>query len=328
MKWLSSWVPLLALSLLLALAVSAIAASTSMRKLKHASGPITAMAMDGSRLAYSTDAGDVYVWNLRSGAISHMHVSSGSDFPPIHDVAIAGQRVAWIESDVSGNSMFTNENLVTASLGKHGTRWVAHAYRDFDLDLSQWQLLHASSPPEPTSPPIQSRTTTPTHEGTSETISNARLSAIGAKNGLLRRIASGEQAIVSRGTEAGRIAVLRPGGTSVGIYSATGALLRQITPSAAQEIALGGGRLVVLTETKTLKVYNPLTGLLEHTWSVKPKATYTQLGHLQAYGRIAVFAVGAGYSSHGLRIIDLKTGKSLFLPWRLARPGMTPLSDR
>jgi hypothetical protein len=40
------------------------------------------------------------------------------------------------------------------------------------------------------------------------------------------------------------------------------------------------------------------------------------LGHLQAYGRIAVFAVGAGYSSHGLRIIDLKTGKSLFLPWR------------
>jgi hypothetical protein len=59
MKWLSSWVPLLALSLLLALAVSAIAASTSMRKLKHASGPITAMAMDGSRLAYSTDAGDV-----------------------------------------------------------------------------------------------------------------------------------------------------------------------------------------------------------------------------------------------------------------------------
>jgi len=79
---------------------------------------------------------------------------------------------------------------------------------------------------------------------------------------------------------------------------------------------MGGGRLVVLTQTRTLAVYDPGTGQLLHSWSVKTSPARLQLGHLQVHGRLAVLAVGVGFSAHGLRIFDLKTGKSIALPWR------------
>jgi hypothetical protein len=151
--------------------------------------------------------------------------------------------------------------------------------------------------------------------GGAETISNASLSQIGLASGQLQPIAVGESAIASRSADAGQVAVLRPVGT-VGIYSAAGALLREITPSSATEIAMGGGRLVVLTKTKTLEVYNSRTGVFEHRWSIKTRRNNLQVGHLQAYGRIALFSVNPRMASRNLRILDLKTGKSLFLPRR------------
>lgn len=50
-----SRVPFFAISLLLVLAVSAAAGNMPTRRLKHASGPIVALAMDGPRVVYSTD---------------------------------------------------------------------------------------------------------------------------------------------------------------------------------------------------------------------------------------------------------------------------------
>ena len=51
----------------------------------------------------------------------------------IGQVAIAGKRVAWITDDVAGNSMETNENLVTTVLGRYGVRTLAHAFRYWDF---------------------------------------------------------------------------------------------------------------------------------------------------------------------------------------------------
>ena len=317
MRRLSRWVPTLAVPLLLVLAVPAAATRTPTRKLKHASGPIVALAMDGPRVVYSTQGNRVYVWNIRSGATSQARDSSSSTFPLVQEVAIAGTRVAWITRDVAGNSEETNEDLYTASLNGAGARKLAHAFRvhDFGLDdIQRWNGDWIGGLAGTGKLLVVSRWTTAPNPGgsTFETISNARLSLISATGGRLHPIAGGEDSIVSASVDSGHVAVLRPNG-SVGIYSATGVLLRQITPSSAQEIALGGGRLVVLTKTKTLDVYDAKTGAFEHSWPVKTKA-HLQAGYLRAYGRIALFSVAPGRSSRNLRFMDLKTGRNVALP--------------
>jgi hypothetical protein len=90
--------------------------------------------MDGPRVVYSTDGNGVYVWNVQSGATVMVRMPSPSNLPLIGQVAIAGQRVAWNTDDVAGNSMETNEDLFTASIGKAGKRKLAHAFRRWDFD--------------------------------------------------------------------------------------------------------------------------------------------------------------------------------------------------
>jgi WD40 repeat protein len=324
MKQLLKWVLAFALPLTLLLAVSASATSTPTRRLMHATGPITALAIDGARVVYSTDGNGVYVWNLQSGVTVRVRKPSPSDFPRIGQVAIAGQRVAWITDDVAGNSMETNENLVTSTLRRDGAQMLAHAFRYWDYVESQppgrgtWQwrgdwigglvgsgdLLAVST-----------WTTTPDAQTGTEVTSNARLNRVGLASGQLRPIAAGESSIVSRSVDAGQLAVLRSTGT-VGIYSSSGALLREITPHPAVEIALTGGRLVVLTKSaQRLEVYNAKSGVLEHSWAINMKRPYP-LGNLRAYRRLAVFGVAVGHSDRGIRIFDLQTGRSLALTWR------------
>jgi hypothetical protein len=317
-RWLKS--VLFVLSVLLIAVLAAGATKTPPRKLKHVSGPITTLAMDGARVVYSTDFNGVYVWNVRSGATARMRRPSGSDFPLVQEVAIAGQRVAWIERDVAGNSEETNEDLYTASTGRRRVKKLAHAYRihEFDLDGTQrWDGDWIGGLAGSGRLLVVSRwTTRPTPGGPNfEEIVSGSLSLISPAGGRLHPLVAGVQSVVSSSVDAGRIAVLRHDG-SVGIYSAAGALLRQIMPSSAQEIALGGGHLVVLTKTKTLEVYKAQSGALEHSWPIKTTRAYLQVGHLQAYGRIAVFVVDPRYSNHNLTIFDLKTGKRLFLPWQ------------
>lgn len=316
MKRLLEWVLFLAASSLLVLAVAASATSTPTRKLKHASGPITALAIDGARVIYSTDGNGVYVWNVQSGTTIRVLIPSQSDFPRIGQVAIAGRRVAWITDDVAGNSMETNENLVTTALGRYGARTLAHAFRYFDLDLGQWRgdwiggLVGSGKLLA-----VNTWSTTPNADTRTETISNARLSRIGLSSGQLQPIGGGDSVIVSRSVDAGQVAVLRSTGT-VGIYSAAGVPLREIAPHPAVEIALTSGRLVVLTKSpQRLEVYNAKSGVLEHSWAIKTKHPYV-LGNLRAYRRLAVFAVGVGRLPRSMRIFDLQTGRSLVLPWR------------
>jgi len=319
MKRTLNWL-LFAVPLLLVLAVSAAATSTPTRKLKHASGPIVALAMDGPRVVYSTTGNAVYVWNIRSSVTSRAKVASRSSYPLIGQVAIAGERVAWISRTVAGNSEETNEALYTASSSGRGLKKLARAYRVHEFgqdDVQRWDGDWIGGLAGSGKLLVVSRwTTKPTPGGpTFETIVSGNLSLISPGGGRLHPLVAGVQSVVSSSVDAGRVAVLRQDG-SVGIYSGAGALQRQITPSSAQEIAMGGGRLVVLTQTRTLEVYDAVTGQLVHSWSVKTNPARLQLGHLQVYGRLAVLAVGVGFSAHGLRIFDLKTGKSIALPWR------------
>jgi hypothetical protein len=309
------WALLLFVSLVLLLAVSASATSRPTRKLMHASGPITTLAIDGPRVVYSTDGNGVYVWNVRSGASSRLRRPSKSDFPLIQEVAIAGQRVAWVTRLVSGNSEETFEHLHTASLTGKGGRELGKAYRIHEfapnglpqLWRGDWIIGLVGSGNVLA---VSRWTETPLADWSGTTITNARLSLIGGKG--LPPIATGQQAIVSRAVDAGRIAVQRADG-SVGLYSSRGALLRTITPSSVQQIAMGGGRLVVLTKTKSLEVYATQTGTLQHRWPIKTRHADQQVGHLQAYGRIALFSVDPRYASRNLSMLDLKTGKSVTL---------------
>lgn len=309
----------IAAPLVLVLVISSAAANAPARKLERASGPVTALAIDGSRVAYSTDGNGVYVWDVRARKRWQLRRPTRSNNPLVQEVAIAGTRVAWITRSVNGNSEETFETLYTASSSGRGAKKLAAAYRvhEFGQDnLQRWRGAWIGGLVGSGNLLAVSRwTTTPNPGGpTFETVSNGTLSLIGSTGGL-RRIASGGKAIVSGGTDVGRVAVLEPTG-SVGIYSASGALLRELTPTSAQQIAYGGGRLVVLTKTKTLEVYNATTGALEHRWPIKTRRSTLQVGHLQAWGRIALFVVDPRYASHNLTLFDLRTGKCVTLPWQ------------
>jgi len=321
MKRLLKWVLFLAVPTLLVLTVSASAGSTPTRRIEHATGPITALAIDGPRVVYSTDGNGVYVWNVRSDATSRIRRPTKSGFPLVQEVAIAGLRVSWITRTVSGLSEETSERLFIASANGSRARELGHSIR-----------VHAFAPLPPLTQlwrgdwmtglvgsgntlAVSRWRETPKPDWSGTTTTKAVLDRVGVAG--LHPIVTGEEAIVSRSADANRVAVLRADGT-VGIYSSKGALLRKITPTSAQEIALGGGRLVVLTSAKTLETYGSETGALRETWPIRAQGSVVRL---QAYGRIALYSADPRY----LRLLDLKTGKGLVLP-RQARPGWNDAS--
>src|SRR5256885_2082664 len=92
----------------------------------------------------------------------------------------------------------------------------------------------------------------------------------------------------------------------VGARAEAGAPLREIAPTSAREIALSGRRLVVLTETKTIEVYDWTTGALVHTWPVAATTPNKLPGHLAVYGKLAVYAVDPRYAApRQLHLLDL-----------------------
>lgn len=303
---------------LLVLVVSAASAAVPTRTLKHVSRPVAGVATDGWRVAYVTDDDAVRVWNVQTGATTQVRAGSGHymDHPLIPELAIAGTRVAWITLGVNGNSLETWARLYTRSL-TGDARKVAEAFRSdgySDGGVELWRGNWLTGLTGSANVLAVSRwTTTPKADESGMTISSPRLSVVDPKRLVLRVIAAGEKAIVSASADAGRVAVLRPD-DSVGIYSSAGALLKQITPGSAKEIAYGGGRLVVLTDTRTLEVYDARSGALLHTWPVHTSPTYRQPGSLRAYGRIAVYFVDPRALSQRMHLVDLATGKELVLP--------------
>jgi hypothetical protein len=317
MKRLAMSLAAVAAPLLLVLVVSAASANVPARKLHHIGRPAAAVAMDGARVAYVTDDDAVRVWNVQTGATALLRPGSGHymEHPFIPEVAIAGTRVAWITLSIDGNSQETWARLYTSSLTSE-VRRVASAFRTdgySDSGVELWDGDWLTGVVGSGKVLAVSRwTTKPKPDFSGNTISNARLSVIPATRGPLRVIASGDQSIVSASADAGRVAVLRPD-DSVGIYSSTGVLVKQITPSSAKEIALGGGRLVVLTDTKKLEVYDSRSGKLLYTWPIHTKRSYLQAGKLGASGRIGLYVVSPISSTQRIHLVDLANGKEIVL---------------
>jgi hypothetical protein len=314
---------------LLVLSAQAGAGKPRPSKVKKSDKAILTLAMDGPRVAYMWRDQRVAVWNVTTGATSTIkgeYSSPGGPIPtdqPTGEVAIAGKRVAFITRFVTGDRGATQERLYTAPLGgsarqigtltNHLTSapgypgfmtgdWIAGVVGSGKaLAVSTWTSDNSVS-------------------------SDERLSLITPKR--LRTIATGPGAIVAESAAGGRIAVFRstlawpatdfgPATTAptVGVYSADGTLLREITPSSAKEIAFSGKRLVVLTKENTFEVYKWTTGEREHTWRPIPiYAPYPlEGGHLVVYGKLAVYAVNPIHWYRKLHLLDVTTGKDVVI---------------
>jgi hypothetical protein len=317
-----SWVNVLARRVVFAavllafvFAVSGAGAKVPSSTLTHAKHSIVAVAIDGPRVAYSTDQNAVLVWNVLTGKTTRargVHLGTGAGIP---ELAVAGTRVAWILTHVAGNSLETRAQLMVSSPTGAGRRVVASAFRTDGVDdngVEVWDGNWLTGLAGSEKVLAVGRWTT-----THNVPSNERLSLIDSK-GHLRVIASGPGTVVSAGVDGGRIAVLRPDGT-VGVYTTGGTLKLEVTPSSAREVALGGGRLAVLTRTKTLEVYDPASGALLHVWQL-PTA---KAGNLRVWGRIGVYSEPYGWASQHVHVLDLLTGRAFVLPSAL-RPWAAP----
>lgn len=275
---------------------------------KTLSAPISALALDGSRVAY-VSSGKVRVWNMATGATSFV---KGKHTVNAGEVAIAGKRIAWLTDHQFGNTE-EGQNLYTTSIG--GTaHQLKHVYRygvdDPTLTKGGWidGLIGAGKHLVVSS--WRSDGTTATDE---------QLSLVTSKG--LSPLAGGAGAIVSQAIGGGHIAVLSSSpwstSTSASIYSVTGEPLAQIPLGAASGIALSGNELVVLTPapTPSLQVYDWTTGMLEHTWPAVGASTMTvgphQVGRVKAHGGLVLYSVYTGYvgGNERLHVLDPATGQ-------------------
>jgi hypothetical protein len=312
----------LSFAAVLLLAVPAATGTAPGGRVKQTHNPITTLAIDSARIAYAS-GGKVYVLNVRTGATTLMQ---GSYNRHTAEVAIAGKRVAWITRYAVGNSEQTSESLFTGSLTTRGRllasgrrtailsegvpvawqgRWIAGAVgAGYTLAVSTWW------------------------SSADGTCTAQRLNLISPDG--LHQIATGPGAIVAASAIPGNagfgyIAVLRseemwPDGAptpavTVGVYAFSGRLVREITPSSAQEIALTKNELVVLTKTKTLEVYDwRKSGTLLHTWPIAADTPNLRPGHLAAASGVAVYSVDPRRAgSRKLHVVGLATGKDIVL---------------
>jgi hypothetical protein len=308
----------LLLAALLVVSAQALAAKPQPNKVKQTPKPIWTLTMDGPRVAYAS-GGRIYGWNVATGATSVVKgtYSNAKHTDNAAQIAIAGKRVAWIKRQEIGNTE-QPQRLYTAPLGgsAHLLRRVL-GYRDLVcgpggsqiaglvgsgslLAVSTWQWSTGGSVP------------VPTHQ---------RLNVITPTG--LRAIAANPGAIVSASADSGHIAVVAlptptwnpeaycdwTSPSSVGVYSATGTLLRQVATGPVAEVALSRNLLVVLSATSspTFAVYDWKTGTLLHSWPVAGRSPFD----FAVAGQLAVYPVNIGRRSANLHLLNLATGKDV-----------------
>jgi hypothetical protein len=279
--------------------------------------PVWTLAMDGSRVAYSS-GGLIHVWNLATGGTSVVRGKYGNATHTVNasQLAIAGKRVAWVKDQGFGNTE-EDEKLYTAPVGGKA-HLLMHAYRYGRDDPSETRggwiegLVGSGS---------SLAVSTWTSDGTTAT--GEQLSLVTGAG--LSPLAGGSGSIISQAVDNGHIADLQSGpwssSTGVSIYSTGGEPLNQFSLGAAQEVALTGNQLAVLTPspTPTIEIYDWTTGELEHTWPAAGASTATsgphQVGHVEAYGGLVFYSVYTGYvgGNETLHVLDPTTGKDSVL---------------
>jgi hypothetical protein len=271
---------------------------------KNVNGWITALAFDGSNLAYATQAFaptncfKLFTWNplTRAGALVSGPKTGrcGSDTPTgkrIVAVALAGPRVAWIRN-ITGNDE-ADDFLYTRVLTKQKQLLAATRTGDTSGVLKgKWigGLVGSGSV-------LAVNTWTTSSTGT---VTKSSLGAVGLAR--VKPVATGTGTRTAESADTGRVAVLRNNG-SVAIYSAGGSLQKTITPPSVKAIALRKGYLVALSRTETLSIYNSYTGAFIRSWPVPAGAT-----NLDVNQNIAVFSVW-----RKVYALQLTTGKLALL---------------
>lgn len=314
------WVGLfLAPAALLVSSAQAGATSSRAGRTKQATNRIWTLAMDGSRVAYAS-GGKIRVWNVATGSTSVVrgdYGGSASNFVnnTAAQVAIAGQRVAWIKDRQLGNTE-AEQTLYTAAIGGQAHQ-VDHVHRFGTDDASRttggWIDGLAGSGKTLAVSTWKSNGTVATGE---------QLSLVTGSG--LSPLADGPGSIVSRSVDGGHIAVLRSSpwssASTVGIYSRDGSTLGEVLlgpldpDTTGTQVSLSGNHVVVLTTalhqpsgptTVTLEVYDWSTQQLLHTWPVG----------IHSDGGEVSFAVQGGLAAvegpSRLHLVDLTTGKDV-----------------
>jgi len=302
----------------LAVVASASGGSLGGTKVKRLPGPVVALAIDRSRVAYGAVApktgGDaVSVWNLRTGTTTKVS-SELAHKGGIDELAIAGSRVAWYMSG-GGNTesddyLFTNsvlkpkERLVAMEVrygedcGSIGVRcsgkWIRGVVASGNRILvNRWRTMSSGS------------------------ITQAGLYSLNGTH--FKLVATGAGTVEAVAADPKRVAVLHPDGT-IGLYSTAGKPLTKVTPSArAERVVLSGRNLAVLEPHGKLALYDTRTGSLRKTFILHGNPDLLLGQALAVQGNIAVYSTPARFSKNtagesivsgsAIRALNLSTGK-------------------
>jgi len=297
-----------------ALAFVATAAGTtnaSHAKVTRVPGLVEALTLDGSRIAYDvgggrngakpTAANKVLVWNVRTGKT--IKVSGGqtaaadstSTGSGVFELALAGSRVAWIINE--GGNLEGDDYLFASSLTKPKERQVTSVMRTGDNCAGRSQSNCAG---QWLGGLVGSGSLIALNRWTTDetgAVVDGELDVLSGTK--LKQVATGADTVEAASADGGRVAVLRSDGT-VALYSSAGSLLRTVSPSSAEEVALSGHNLVVLTRTRTLELYNTQTGNRRKTLPVQG----SKPGNLGVQGNVAIYTTGA--SVHAVNLSNRK----------------------
>jgi hypothetical protein len=332
---------LIAIPALLVLGLSAASGSTPVPKAIHVRPMGQWIAMDGPRIVYDGFArvgcNRIFVLNVRTGVQIPLRRCL-SDFGS-RQVAIAGRRIAWINTEC-GNSE-CDDYLSVASLPRPKARLLASAHSEGEVGAEQLEGAFIG-PLVGSGALLAVNRWSGAVNGEMITFTKAGLDLVGARG--LRRFVAGRKATFAQATDAGRVAVLR-GDNSVGIYDASGRLLRELAPSSVAEgeefggnaVALQGDYLVVLTNMQTLEIYNAHSGTMLRRWAVPKDVTNLDVhAGVVAYAEVPggrAAGSGSAYKVHVLRIAtgkDVVVGRGRFQLLRnveIEAPGLVYVKD-
>ena len=213
---------------------------------KTTNGWIEAIDMDGPSLAYDVRApgcNKLFVWNVSTNAGARVSgkrtctADSTSTGAGVREIAVAGQRVAWIVN-LGGNTE-SDDYLYAASLPRPREILLASSIRTGDVDRTLSGVWLGGLVGDRELLGVNTWRTNSAQEITSATLRRVR--PLG-----LTTLGSGTDVLQAAAADLGRIAVARRDGT-VALYTGSGELQRGFTPSSVREVALRKDYLVVLT---------------------------------------------------------------------------------
>ncbi len=311
----------------LVVGASAAGSTASAVKTRHFNAPVTALALNGNRVAYglgSTDGhatGQVSVWSLGTGKTRTVSGRRTSTWPynyagGLSEVALAGSRVAWTVR--TGANTYSTDLLLTSSLASPHERQVASVQRT-GADCGSMGPRCAGNwiggLVSTGGRLLVNRYTTAGHgsgkvDGVDHAVMSGALYSLAGTT--LQHVASGTGTVAAAYGDHARVAVLRPNG-SVGVYTSAGKRLLSLTPTPrAAEVALNGRNLLVLEYGGTLALYDSTTGALRTTFKTRGESKLVQ--NLGVQGNVAIYTTGVGFglgdfTNSTLHAVNLSSGK-------------------